>query len=216
MTLQADLYFSFRSPYSYLAIGRYREMSETYDLDITLRTVWPIAIRDPGLLFSGNPNVPRYILMDSARSADMLGIPFRWPRPDPVVQNLATREIAAEQPYIYRLGRLGQAATRAGKGIAFADEVSRIIWSGAFDNWHEGDHLAGAAERAGLDLAQLDAEVAAESEALDAEITANQQALEQAGHWGVPTLIFDGEPFFGQDRIAMAKWRMEQKGLAKR
>ena len=30
------------------------------------------------------------------------------------------------------------------------------------------------------------------------------------------TLVFDGEPFFGQDRIAMAKWRMEQKGLAER
>jgi 2-hydroxychromene-2-carboxylate isomerase len=32
----------------------------------------------------------------------------------------------------------------------------------------------------------------------------------------VPTLVFDGEPFFGQDRIAMAQWRMVQKGLEKR
>jgi 2-hydroxychromene-2-carboxylate isomerase len=32
----------------------------------------------------------------------------------------------------------------------------------------------------------------------------------------VPTLVFEGEPFFGQDRIEMAKWRMEQKGLTKR
>ena len=28
-------------------------------------------------------------------------------------------------------------------------------------------------------------------------------------------LVFEGEPFFGQDRIEMAKWRMEQKGLTK-
>ena len=47
MTLSADLYFSFRSPYSYLAVGRYREMTEEYDLDINLRPVWPLAIRDP-------------------------------------------------------------------------------------------------------------------------------------------------------------------------
>ena len=33
---------------------------------------------------------------------------------------------------------------------------------------------------------------------------------------GVPTLVFEGEPFFGQDRIEMAKWRMEQKGLRPR
>lgn len=216
MTLSADLFFSFRSPYSYLAIGRYREISETYDVDIALRTVWPIAIRDPDILFTGNPNAPRYILMDSMRVAQKLGIPYRWPRPDPVVQNLATREIAEEQPLIRRICRMGQAATRRGKGLAFAGEVSRIIFSGEVDDWHEGDHLAAAAARAGLNLAEIEAEAASDADALDAEIAENQSALEAAGHWGVPTLVFEGEPFFGQDRIDMALWRMEQKGLTKR
>lgn len=216
MTLKADLFFSFRSPYSYLAIGRYREMAETYDLDITLRTVWPIAIRDPDILFTGNPAAPRYILMDSFRAAQHLGIPFRWPRPDPVVQDLATREIAEEQPLIRRVCRLGQAATRRGKGLEFADEVSRVIFSGEVDDWHQGEHLSSAAARAGLNLEELDAEAMSDHEALDAEIEANQAALEEAGHWGVPTLVLNGEPFFGQDRVEMAKWRMEQKGLTKR
>ena len=27
---------------------------------------------------------------------------------------------------------------------------------------------------------------------------------------------FEGEPFFGQDRFDVLKWRMEQKGLARR
>ncbi|MFU7528252.1 2-hydroxychromene-2-carboxylate isomerase [Qipengyuania sp. ASV99] len=216
MTLNADLFFSFRSPYSYLAVGRYRAMAAEYDLDITLRTVLPIAIRDPGILFSGSPNVGRYIFIDAARSARVLGMPFRWPRPDPVVQNLATREIATEQPYIHRICRLGQAATRRGKGLAFAAEVAPLIWSGTVDNWHEGDHLASATERAALNFVELEAEAANDAPALDEEIAANQAALEAAGHWGVPTLVFEGEPFFGQDRIAMARWRMEQKGLAKR
>lgn len=216
MTLQADLYFSFRSPYSYLAVGRYRAMAEEYDLDITLRTVWPIAIRDPDILFTGNPAAPRYILMDSMRAGAFHGIPISWPRPDPVVQDMMTREIAKEQPYIYRLVRLGQAATRCGKGLAFADEVSRVIFSGEVEGWNEGDHLAKAAQRAGLDLAELDAEALRDAETLDAEVAANQDALEAAGHWGVPTLVFDGEPFFGQDRIDMALWRMKSKGLTKR
>lgn len=216
MTLKADLFFSFRSPYSYLAVGRYRQMTEDYDLDITLRTVLPIAIRDPDILFTGNPAAPRYIVMDCMRSAQFLGMPLRWPRPDPVVQNLATREIAAEQPHIHRLCRLGQAATGRGKGLAFAAEVAPLIWDGSTDGWNEGDHLAGAAERAGLDFAELEAEVASDAEALDAEIAENQSALEAAGHWGVPTLVIDGEPFFGQDRVDMAKWRMEQKGLTPR
>lgn len=216
MTLTADLFFSFRSPYSYLAIGRYRAMAEQYDLDITLRTVWPIAVRDPDLLFTGNSAAPRYILMDSMRAAESHGIPYRWPRPDPVVQNLATGEISSEQPLIRKLCRMGQAATRRGKGLAFADEVSRVIFSGEVDGWDEGAHLSDAAKGAGLDFAQLQAEAKDDASALDAEIEANQTALEQAGHWGVPTLVFDGEPFFGQDRIELAKWRMEQRGLAKR
>lgn len=216
MTLTADLYFSFRSPYSYLAVGRYRAMAEEYDLDIALRTVWPIAIRDPDLLFTGNPAAPMYILRDSMRAGEFLGIPIRWPRPDPVVQDLSTREIAEDQPLIRRICRMGQAASRRGHGLAFADEVSRIIFSGEIDGWDEGDHLAGAAARAGLDITELERETESDADALDAEIAANQDALETAGHWGVPTLVFEGEPFFGQDRIDMAKWRMEQKGLAKR
>lgn len=215
VTLAADLYFSFRSPYSYLAVGRYRALAEAHDLEIALRPVYPLAIRQPDFFERNHPNWLRYTFLDMVRVAQFHGIPFGPPRPDPIVQDIATRTIAAEQPYIRRITRLGQAAARRGKGLAFAHEAGMLIWGGA-ENWHEGEHLAGAAERAGLDLAELDAEVAAQADELDAEIAANQQALEDAGHWGVPTLVFDGEPFFGQDRIEMAKWRMEQKGLAAR
>ena len=215
MTLAADLFFSFRSPYSYLAIGRYRELAESHDLEIALRPVYPLAIRQPDFFERNHPNWLRYTFLDMMRVAQFHGIPFGPPRPDPIVQDIATRTIAAEQPYIRRITRLGQAAARRGKGLAFAHEAARLIWGGA-ENWHEGEHLAGAAERTGLDLAELDAEAATQADDLDAEIAANQQALEDAGHWGVPTLVFEGEPFFGQDRIEMARWRMEQKGLRPR
>ena len=215
MTLAADLYFSFRSPYSYLAIGRYRELAETHSVDIALRPVYPLAVRQPDFFERNHPNWLGYTMRDMLRVAQFHSIPFGAPRPDPIVQDMATRTIAEDQPHIRRITRLGQAAARRGKGLAFAHEAGRLIWGGA-EGWNEGGHLAGAAERAGLDLAELDAEVAAQAGELDAEIAANQQALEDAGHWGVPTLVFDGEPFFGQDRIEMARWRMEQKGLEKR
>ena len=215
MTLTADLYFSLRSPYSYLAVGRYRAMGEEYDLDIALRPVYPLAIRQPDFFERNHPNWLGYTMRDMMRVAQFHGIAFGPPRPDPIVQNPATREIAAEQPYIRRVTRMGQAAARRGKGLAFAHEAGRLIWGGQ-ENWHESDHLAGALERAGLDPDEIEAEVDAQADELDAEITANQNALETAGHWGVPTLVFENEPFFGQDRIEMARWRMEQKGLARR
>ena len=44
--------------------------------------------------------------------------------------------------------------------------LAMLIWGGA-ENWHEGDHLEQAAARAGLDLAELDAEALSDVEALD-------------------------------------------------
>jgi 2-hydroxychromene-2-carboxylate isomerase len=215
VTLRAELYWSFRSPYSWLAIGRYRAMTEAFDLEIALRPVYPLAIRQPDFFERNHPNWLGYTLRDVARLSQYLGVPIAPPRPDPIVQDIATRRIAAEQPYIYRLVRLGQAAARRGRGLEFCDEAARLIWGGT-ENWHEGEHLAGAAARAGLDLPELDSEAVSDAAALDAELAANQSALEAAGHWGVPTLVFQGEPFFGQDRIELAQWRMEQAGLAPR
>lgn len=215
MTLTADIFWSFRSPYSYLAIGRYRQLADDYDVALNVRPVYPLAIREPNFFERNHPNWLRYTMLDMMRVSAFHNIPFGPPRPDPIVQDLATRKIAADQPYIFRLTRLGQAAARRGKSLAFCHEVAKLIWGGA-QNWHEGDHLKGAAERAGLDLPELDAEAASDADALDAEIADNQAALEAAGHWGVPTLVFNGEPFFGQDRIDMALWRMEQNGLARR
>jgi 2-hydroxychromene-2-carboxylate isomerase len=215
MALSADIFWSFRSPYSYLAIGRYRQLAEDYDVTLNLRPVYPLAIREPNFFERNHPNWLRYTMLDMMRVAAFHNIPFGPPRPDPIVQDIATRKIAADQPYIYRLTRLGQAAARRGKSLAFCHEAAMLIWGGA-ENWHEGDHLKGAAERAGLNLAELDAEAAADATALDAEIAENQAALEASGHWGVPTLVFNEEPFFGQDRIEMAIWRMEQNGLARR
>jgi 2-hydroxychromene-2-carboxylate isomerase len=58
--------------------------------------------------------------------------------------------------------------------------------------------------------------VGADPERYDAIIAANQRDLEAAGHWGVPTMVFEGEPFFGQDRIDLLLWRMRQRGLQRR
>ncbi|MFZ1743137.1 MAG: DsbA family protein [Pontixanthobacter sp.] len=215
MTLHAQLYFSFRSPYSYLAIGRYRALTEMFDVDIELKPVYPLAIRQPDFFERNHPNWLGYTFRDMIRVAQFHSILFAPPKPDPIVQDFATRKIAEDQPHIFRLTRMGQAAAREGKGLVFADEVSRLIWGGTA-GWNEGDHLKSAAERAGLDWDVLKTTIADDAEALDAEIAANQVALEASGHWGVPTLVFDGEPYFGQDRIEMVLWRMNEKGLQER
>ena len=216
MTLAVDVFWSFRSPYSYLATPRLRELGRDYDLDLKVRPVLPIAVRIENFFQTVNPLWPPYLLRDVGRLAEYLGMTIGWPRADPIVQDFATRKVAPDQPYIHRLTRLGSAAAERGRGIDFLFEVSRIIWDGTVDGWNQGDHLARATERAGLDLAELDAAIAGDPERYAAIIASNQQALNDAGHWGVPTMVFEGEPFFGQDRIELLKWRLEQRGLVRR
>jgi len=216
MALAVDVFWSFRSPYSYLATPRLVRLAAEWDVDVTVRVVLPIAVRIPGFFDTVNPLWPPYLVRDTMRIAEYEAIPYGWPRPDPIVQDFATRRVAADQPYIHRLTRLGVAATARGRGLPFVAEVSRVIWGGDVEGWHEGRHLTDAAARAGLDLAELDAAVAAAPARWDAAIAENQHALEAAGHWGVPTMVFDGEPFFGQDRIELLVWRMRQHGLRRR
>lgn len=48
-----------------------------------------------------------------------------------------------------------------------------------------------------------------------ATVEASQEALAKSGHWGVPTFVFEGEPFFGEDRIDTLRWRLGKRGLAR-
>ena len=216
MSLEVQVFWSFRSPYSYLATPRLRDLTNEYDVDITVRPVLPIAVRIKDFFQNVNPLWPPYLINDVVRIAEYDGMTIGWPQPDPIVQDPATLEVAADQPYIYRLTRLGAAAAERGRGIDFVYEVSKIVWDGTVQGWNEGDHLARAAERAGFDLAELDDAVERDAAGYDAVIEGNQAALEKAGHWGVPTMVFNGEPFFGQDRIDLLQWRLEKNGLKPR
>ena len=211
--LVVELYWSFRSPYSYLALPRVKRLSQEYRLQWRVRIVYPLAIRTPDHFRHMNPLARPYFLRDTQRVADYLGMPFRRPVPDPIVQDPRTLEIAASQPYIHRLTLLGAEATLQGRALPFIDELARLLWDGSVTGWDEGEHLARAAARAGLDLAGMERALAADPGPRKALIEANQAAQRAAGHWGVPLFVFDGEPFFGQDRIDVLVWRMKQRGL---
>jgi len=166
MTQIVDAYFSFRSPYSYLATPGLLNLQKDFNITLNLRPVLPLAVRQPDFF----------------------------------------------SPYIYWLTELGIEAQRRGRGVEFAYEVSHMLFGGT-KAWDKGEYLSEAADRAGLDLAEM--EKARKDGDHAQEIEANQQALEDAHHWGVPTMVYKGEPFFGEDRIGTLRWRLEKLGLKK-
>jgi len=213
MDLTVTLFWSFRSPYSYIVLPRVMALRANSQVTIDLRVVHPAAIRNPSYFTCMDPLARPYFLKDTARAAAFHGLPFRRPIPDPIDQDPTTLAIAGEQPLALKLGRLGIAATYQGRGLEFADEISRVLWDGSVSDWHKGSHLAEATALAGLDLEDLQAAVDAAPDRCDTTLASNGEALRAAGHWGVPTMVFDGEPFFGQDRFDLLVWRMKQRGL---
>jgi 2-hydroxychromene-2-carboxylate isomerase len=219
-SLSLDLYWSFRSPYSYIAAQRLLELREQYAFTVDVRIVRPLAVRSPQFFEERDPRWIHYVLVDVAREADRLGLPIAAPSPDPIVQDLTTLKIAAEQPRIAYLNRLGVLASEAGDGLIYIASASRRIWGGAAAGhdtpWTDDGALDDAARAAGLDPDWLNAESDAQSDRIDSQIIENEANQDAAGHWGVPLMVFQGEPFFGQDRIDALLWRMQQRGLKAR
>lgn len=216
MTQSVDVFWSFRSPYSYLVTPRLRDLAETYDVDVRIRPVYPLAVRSEGFFTKQNPLFIPYLMRDIRRLADFLELPLAWPKPDPVVVDFATLNGAKDQPHLDLLMPLGVLASRTPQGLAFFDEVSSLIWRGGERPWNEGDQVREAIARAGLDMDLLASAAEGQAEGIAAEIEASQVAHQEAGHWGVPTMVFENEPFFGQDRFDVLVWRLKQRGMTPR
>ena len=177
-----DLFWSFRSPFCYLGLDRILEIKKNFDVTVNVRPVFPLAIRIPDFFKKVNPKYRGYHLKDSQRVADHLGIPYRRPIPDPIIQDLETNAIATEQPYIRQITLLGAACQIEGSCLPFVDHVSRKLWDGSVDGWHDNDHLLDALNSAGLNGLELMTKVESETDKLEAVIARNQTDQENTDH----------------------------------
>ena len=171
----------------------------------------PLALREPDFFEKGRPQFLPYLLVDAFREGERLGITIARPRPDPVRMNLATGKVDPEQKLMDWVMGIAIAACEAGRGLAFARALSHRIW-GDVENWSEASVVAEAAREAGLELSKLEYWIGRNAARI-AERIAENEAEQLKYHWGVPLMVLDSEPFFGQDRIDALRWRLDQRGL---
>lgn len=183
------LYFSFRSPYSYLALQRTFDMADHYGLVLTLRPVLPMVMR--GLAV---PRAKRlYILTDAAREARLYQVPFGKVC-DPVGQGV--ERCMALWPFAEKEGRLRQWLLTAATGI----------WSRGI-NAATDRGLKTLVDDAGLDWRR--ARRWLDDDDWRQQADANRKAMMAAGSWGVPSFqINDGTVIWGQDRLAVVERRL--------
>jgi 2-hydroxychromene-2-carboxylate isomerase len=196
MTERLELFFSFRSPYSYLAGPRAFALPERFDVDLVFRGVIPMAMRGQSV-----PKAKRlHTLRDVKREAVRLGMPFGRIH-DPIGAGAM------------RCLLVGEHAVDAGREREFVLAATRGIWAEAIDVSRDAG-LRAVCERAGLSWPECAA--ALEDSALLGRVEANTRALAGLGHWGVPVFVLGDELFWGQDRIEDLEAALRDAGLERR
>ena len=175
-----ELFYSFRSPYSYLSLKRVYEIADAFGLQLKLRPVLPMVMR--------GMQVPHakilYIARDTTREAERLDIPF-GKIADPVGKG-AERCLA-----------VFQYAESEHKDRDFLANAGVAIWSEAVDvSTDKGMRIVTG--RTGLFWPEVVA--AMESDEWRPETEVNRESMMASGSWGVPTMRLGDEVFWGQDR----------------
>lgn len=193
-----DLYFSYRSPYSYLILPRMLKLKNVHNVEINFKIVYPLAIRMPE--WFENKNIFFFIpfIRDFKKKAKKLNMPLNVPiKPDPIRQNTLTGKISNHQPYIFDISHMGQFMSNRGKGIEFAYELSTLIWS--VKNWNQDELLRPLFTEFGEDLSEVREYIKLNDKKLAEEIKINQEGQKKAGHHGVPLNVYKEQYYFGQD-----------------
>ena len=189
------LYFDYKSPYAYLAMAPAFALPERFAVDVR----WiPYLLRIKG---RGERSVAsewkvRYSYLDARRAANRRGgFLIRGPR-----------KVYDSTPAL--IGALF--AQRAG----FFPAYTVAVFSGFFEHRLEIDDaqaIAALLESLGASAADYRTYLAGEG-AIAFEACVAEGERDQI--FGVPIFVFRGEPFWGQDRIALLEERLHEAGLA--
>ena len=178
-----DLFCDFISPYAYLGWTQIHALAARHG-----RKVRPVPVLFAALLdHSGTlgpaeiPAKRAYIFKDTLRTARSLGVPFGAPPSHPFNPLLALR-VATADP-----------------SRAVVDALFRAVWGGGGGVETEAA-VARALDAAGLPATALIAR--ATEPAIKQQLREVTDAAIAAGVFGVPTVIADGELFWGVDSFA--------------
>jgi 2-hydroxychromene-2-carboxylate isomerase len=190
--VELSFYFSFRSPYSYVALERTIALADAYRVPLRIKPVLPMVMRGFQVPLAKRLQLVR----DCAREAKRLGVPFGRicdPLGVGVERCLAIFTRAREQ----------------GQEIAFTSSAARGIWSEALDV-ADDDDLAVIVRRAGLDWSEVRTWLGDDS--WRATVERHREALRALGLWGVPSFHIAGYATWGQDRLDRVAEQLEAWG----
>lgn len=215
--LEYELFLSLNSASGYLMLDRLLALNAGFHVKMNFRPILPpvLVTREEGDF----PYTFNYENIESQRIAKFLGVSFKYPNPQVVIQDTwppYTRTLdplkgEEKQKNAYYVSRMAAAAQLKDKGDAFLDSVFRIIWDGSVADWPS--QISQALETAGLDGRRMDADVKANPAKYDKVLAENARAHTACGHEGDAVAAFRQEPFPGQNRFDELFWTLQRNGM---
>lgn len=191
--LTVKLFYSFRSPYCYLATERACSLPDMFRVRLEWRFMYPAQGSHEARM--GTPEVA-YMRRDVLRCAEAQGLEIRLP--EFIIQG--------------RLAALGAAfAAEAGRGGEFASAAARAYWIDGRDI-DDAEVLGEVADSVALDAGEFSA--ALSDRRIEGIIRQNRREARELGVFGVPTFVVDNELFWGNDRYDFVVDALTQRGLS--
>jgi 2-hydroxychromene-2-carboxylate isomerase len=191
MARQIDYYFSLQSPWAYIGHRLFEDLAATHQLKVNYKPVLLIEVfsETGGLpLAKRHPARQRYRMLELQRWREKRGLQFNLkPQFFPGDPRLADGVVVA--------------AVVAGLN---PEPFMRCAFAGLWEqelNVADPATLTRLADEAGLPGAKLVAQ--ATSDEIGAAYEQNRQDAIEAGVFGSPAWVLDGEVFWGQDRIEL-------------
>ncbi len=191
-------HFDYLSPYAYLAFQGIHALSARHGHDVELVPILFAAVLNHHGQ-KGPAEIPAkrsYVFKDCVRTASLLKVPMRPPPSHPFNPLLALRATAAVADPASRRAlakRFFDATWATGEGVTDPALVAAMI------------------DEVGLDSADLLAE--ATSPDGKERIRANTEQAIADGVFGVPTMIVDGELFWGHDSLPHLEAQLRGEGV---
>ena len=204
MSTSVDYYFTPQSPWTYLGHERFRDIARA--AGATVRVI-PIDLGGKVFPISGGlplgqraPQRQVYRLQELKRHSDYLQLPLHVkPRYFPVAGDDASRLIIAVDLHD------GSAAAMRISGAVFA-----AVWA---EERHIADEkvLAELLVECGLSPDRLEQSY---SQAVQERYEANTEQAIQAGVFGAPSYVIEGEQFWGQDRLDFVARKLKATSMS--
>ncbi len=202
MTLSIEVYYSFQSPYSYLALEAIYDLQQNYDVEL----LWqPFSAKAAGQQVPPTPIIPEklsYLFEDCARHAKEAAIPLKFPENWPETE--------------FDPGRVTRGALVAQDMGILMEYNYKVFakWWGEGENPNDEAFTTQLCEDLDIDLGEFLSKVS--SSDTRERVKGIYKRGKKLNVFDTPTFVIGQERIVGADRVPYLAARLESLGLKKK